>query len=208
MFREKNLIRIGQGDDKDFIKLVNLVMAGVTVHYSVNEVVHVKIKNWFDHKWLNYSGKSIVPFEGGLLGPHSSFDNVWREKTCIPPFNPNRVLSSMYFYMEYTGNTKIERVIHRRRSTTDNLHNRIVDYFTDGLAIWFSSNTVANQRGSIMVYRVQNKRVHSWYASFEKKTVWQIMKTKGIAKEALRTNLNGYGAEVDERFKISVSLTE
>ena len=52
--------------------------------------------------------------------------------------------------------------------------------------VWFSSNTAINQKGSLMIYRVQNDEVQTWYASFENKDSWQLARTKGIGLHELR----------------------
>src|SRR5207244_3454793 len=123
----------------------------------------------------------------GLTGVSDvAWQDEWREKVTIPPFNPKRVLSSKFFKKQSTGNQRIKKKIHRFRSCFDNLHNRIEDYTADGLIVWYSSHSKENQRGSLMMYRVQDKQVHTWYATIENKNGWEITKTKGIGLNELK----------------------
>ena len=88
----------------------------------------VEIKNWFDHKWLNFSGKSVIHFEsGGLFERDASLQEEWRTKTTIPPFNHNRVLWEKFVRKKETGNKRFEKIMHTKRSSNDNIHNRIKD---------------------------------------------------------------------------------
>ena len=93
MITKGQKIKTQEDDAPDFIEIVSKIMVAMIFDYDIAEVVYVKIKNWFDHKWLNYSGKSVVRFDGGLrIG--SALENVCSEKITIPPFNPNRVIYS------------------------------------------------------------------------------------------------------------------
>ncbi|MBI1307600.1 MAG: hypothetical protein GC181_13440 [Bacteroidetes bacterium] len=188
MLKDYQKIQVEKGDSQEFIDIVNAIMGSLIFQYSIKEVVFVKIKNWFDHKWLNYSGQTVVPFDFGGMKDQidAALENVWREKISVPPFNPNRVVYSKFFIKQDTGNEKIKKTLHRRRSSKDNIHNRIAEYTSNGLFIWFSSNTQINQRGSIMAYRVKDDQVFTWYATVEKIGIWQITKTKGIGLNELK----------------------
>jgi hypothetical protein len=187
MVIEGQKIRAKEGDAPEFIEMVNTIMGLLVFQYGIKEVVFVKIKNWFDHKWLNYSGKSVVPFESaGALERDAALQDEWREQVTIPPFHPNRVIYSKFFQKQPTDNVAIKRKLHRFRASNDNLHNRVEDYTKDGLLIWFSSHSAINQRGSLMIYRVQNQQVHTWYASMELTDGWKVTRTKGIALSELK----------------------
>ncbi len=187
MITEGQKIRVEAGDAPEFIEMVNSIMGLLVFQYTIQEVVFVKIKNWFDHKWLNYSGKSVVPFHsGGILESGTALREEWREQVTIPPFHPKRIIYSKFFQKQPTGNPQIERKLHRFRSSNDNLHNRVEAYTQDGLLVWFSSHSAVNRRGSLMSYRVQNQQVHTWYASMELTDGWRITQTKGIALSELK----------------------
>lgn len=179
---------VSESDDAfDFIELINQILGRLIYQHSIKEVVFTKIRNWFDHKWLNYSGKTVVPFEsGGLAFATESLESVWREKISIPPFNPNRVIYSKFFKKQHTDNLKITKSIHTFRNSNDNIHNRISNYTSNGIVVWFSSHTKKNQIGSLMVYRVENEDVTTFYATLENLDGWKITKTKGIGLNELR----------------------
>ena len=76
--------------------------------WTVDEIMIIKIKNWYDHKWLNYSGKKIIHFENTLNPDKVALTHDWKENVTLPPFNPNRVLSEQYFRKRETGNKHFE----------------------------------------------------------------------------------------------------
>ncbi len=208
MLREGQKINIEDGDAVDFIAIANAIMDELVIQYAVKEVVFVKIKNWFDQKWLNYSGNTVVPFDfGGLRGHghNTAKESVWRDKISIPPFHPHRVLASKFFVLEHTGNKKIQKRIHQYHTSNDNIHNRIENYTSDGLVLWFSSNSESLQKGSLMAYRVQNGIVHTWYATIENQNGWKPTKTKGISLDIIKSYLRfmNIEAKVIERFIVA-----
>ncbi len=183
-------IIIRDGDAPEFIKLINKIMLGLIERFQINEVCLVRIKNWFDHKWLNYSGKSVVQFHGGGIVIDSALNNEWREKITVPPFNPNRVLSETFFRIKPTENKMFEKPLHITKDSNDNIHNRISIYSDNGLFIWYSSDTEPNQKGSLMIYRVQTDLVSTFYASFENNKGWKIKQTKDIPLGELTCYIN------------------
>ena len=112
--------------------------------------------------------------------PDSSLNNEWREKITVPPFNPNRVLSETFFRIKPTKNKMIEKRLHITKESNNNIHNRISSYTKNGIFIWYSSNSELNQKGSLMIYRVQDEKVSTFYASFENNNGWKINQTKNI----------------------------
>ena len=178
-----------EGDSEDFIELVNRIMAVNIFQWKIDEIMNIRIKNWFDHKWLNYSGKKIIHFEYTTHPDAVAITDDWKEKITFPPFNPNRVLSEQYFRKRPTENKSFERVIHKKQRSTENHQNRVIDRTNNGLYIWYSSNSELNQQGSLMMYRVDSEQVHTWYASFINRDSWELSKTKGISKSELQLQL-------------------
>lgn len=187
--RPTQKIKIEEGDAVDFIHFVNAVMESMYFENQVDDVVFVKVKNWFDHKWLNYSGKSIRPkqYVGGLdTGREETLDNAWLEETTIPPFNPKRVIYSKFFRSARSRNEKVTRAIHVHQRSTENRRRFVQDYTENGLIVWFSSDTITNQRGSLMVYLSKNGTVTGWYAGFVNSGGWDVSKVKGINSDKIR----------------------
>ncbi|MEQ1605098.1 MAG: hypothetical protein ABL999_09530 [Pyrinomonadaceae bacterium] len=182
MSKQSRLIKIEEGDAVEFIHQVRALLVSLAKKYDVGDVVFVKIKNWFDHKWLNYSGKKVVHFETShpAWGREESLENTWLKSITIPPFNPNRVLSSKFFRAKDTGNTKIESAINQYQRSTEASKALVSEYTSDGLMLWYSSNTLSNQKGSILVYISKDEEVTSWYAQFENIGGWRITRSKGV----------------------------
>ena len=53
----------GITDDNDFIKLLNSMLGRLLVQESPKQLWIIQIDNWFDHKWLRFSGKGAVDFQ-------------------------------------------------------------------------------------------------------------------------------------------------
>lgn len=182
-------IKIESGDANDFIIDLNKIVGKLIDKKEVNEVCLIRIKNWFDHKWLNYSGKSVVEFRGGAGLIDSSLNNEWREKITVPPFNPNRVLSELFFRIEPTHNKLFEKNLHKKKESNGNIHNRISAYTKSGMFVWYSSNTEINQKGSLMIYIVQDDNIKTFYVSFVNNNGWKINQTKNISATELENIL-------------------
>ena len=178
-------INIESGDADDFIISVNKIVGKLIDKKDINEVCLIRIKNWFDHKWLNYSGKSVVEFRGGAGLIDSALNNEWREKITVPPFNPNRVLSELFFRIGPTDNKMFEKNLHKKKDSNDNIHNRISAYTKSGMFVWYSSNTEINQKGSMMIYIVQDDNIKTFYVSFVNNNGWKINQTKNISANEL-----------------------
>ncbi len=173
-------IESDETDDTGYIDIVYKITKELSSDKEIKDVSIVRIKNWFDHKWLNYSGKGIVHTEETRNPNKVALDNFWKKKLTIPPFTPNRVLSEYYFRRKGTQNKLMESELHIWQSSTSNLQRRIQDRTRNGLFIWFSSNSRINRIGSIMIYCVINDETISWYASIEDKYGWIISQTKNI----------------------------
>lgn len=179
-------------DAQEFIRFVENAVSNLVDQICPDEFFLVRIDNWFDHKWLKFSGKAVVPYpERAAPVPHqlggwidSALEERYRDKVTFPPFNPNRVLRQQYFRK---AGVKKKRPIHRsyRECTGENLQRRVTQYSQSGVFAWFSSNTHANGRGSLMVYTVQNDDVSTWYASFLRKDGWKLGQVKGISTETV-----------------------
>ena len=59
------MIKIGVdgGDTPEFIAAINVIAQRIAILHAPAELIIVKIDNWFDHKWLKFSGKIL-----GALG--------------------------------------------------------------------------------------------------------------------------------------------
>ena len=84
MKKELHLTELS-GDDPDFVTLTGRITRALASEFSPKQVVVVRIDNWFDRKWLAFSG---IVFSG--VGR-------WNEELTVPPFNANRVLEERHY---------------------------------------------------------------------------------------------------------------
>ncbi len=163
-------------DDPAFVRVVASILDSVVAERTPQLVAVIQIDNWFDHKWLHFSGKSI-----GALG-------VWKKELIIPPFNPNRVKNqTVCRLVESGGYEEIEAPpLHVVQPSSENL-NRKLEHATDsGVFVWWSSNTIANGKGSVMIYTQVGKESSSWFVSLDREPKWRINKTRGVPAEVVR----------------------
>jgi len=187
-------------DDPLFIDLACRAIAAELQGKAAQEVFVIRIDNWFDHKWLNFSGIGRVGFRWNVPnGPDTALDEFRQGKATFPPFSPNRVVEEHRFQRGENGSYSLVKdapLVHSqtRASSCWNLHRRIANFSGSALFAWFSSKTDANRRGSLMVYRANGPEVTSWYSSFAKESEWRILRTEGIGREELRAWIEGGNA--------------
>ena len=124
-------------DSAQFIEIVEKIISGMIIKLEIDEVSIIKIKNWFDHKWLNYSGKGLVHNELTRNSDKIAIDNFWKDKITVPPFTPNRVISEYFYRRKETGNKVFEKLLHTKKRSTDNQNNRIASKSENGLLFGF-----------------------------------------------------------------------
>jgi hypothetical protein len=83
----------GISDDNDFIKLLNSMVRRLLIQESPKQPWIIQIDNWFDHKWLGFSGKGVVDFQFPeyMKRFDAALEEFYQDKISFPPFNPNRV---------------------------------------------------------------------------------------------------------------------
>jgi hypothetical protein len=181
-------------DDVQFVELVNHIISALISGSFPEEIFVMKIDNWFDHKWLKFSGIGRVRFGDFGRDIDTALDPFWQDKITFPPFTPKRVIEEYYFLRDeddggYSPSTHAPHIHDRKLAPScNNLHKRIVDFTDSAILVWFSSNTKANLRGSIMVYEVRGSGIHAWYAGLSKgEGEWRILQTKGIPREQVQS---------------------
>ncbi len=139
-------IKFDDTDAKGFIAIVDLIIDRLIKNLNPDEISVVRIKNWFDHKWLNYSGKKVLKYDTKTFpGIPFVLEPFWNKEITIPPFNPNRVLSETFFKLKNTKNEKFEELFHINQKSTENRNNFISKKTKSGLCIWISSNSKINK---------------------------------------------------------------
>lgn len=188
-------ITFDNSDAPEFQEMMSFIIHKLVQTLQPNEISIVRINNWFDHKWLNYSGKQIQKFDSATH-PNIPFvlEPYWNNEVTIPPFHPNRVLSESKFRKTGTKGETFEQAFHVFQESSKSNSNLISRRTNNGLCIWISSNTITNKQGSIMVYQIKNAQIETWYASMEEKGKWCVSKTKGIDKNHLQSILDDFYA--------------
>jgi hypothetical protein len=169
-------------DDKEFVGVVSLILSASVALYRPREVFVVHIDNWFDGKWLAFSGKAI-----GAIGVCN------RKQLTIPPFVLNRLSFEQHFtldarrgnYVSHDIKTLVRRRLHRSHSSSENLNRYIRDISDSAIFFWFSGASAKTRRGSLMLYRVADGQTSSWYASYHRATTWKLLHTLNISRAEL-----------------------
>jgi hypothetical protein len=183
-------------DDLAFIQLVRHVVSAELEGKAAHGLFLIRIDNWFDHKWRNFSGTGRVAFGHftalEAYDPDTALDAIYRDsaKSTFPPFTPNRIVAQDFYRKDENGvyvldgNGPRVHSASRERSSA-NLHRRITTHNNSCLFVWFSSNALTNRRGSLMIYRANGTIVTSWYASFSLNGKWRVVQTQGISRQLL-----------------------
>ena len=187
-------------DDPQFIELVKSIIIQLVTQKAPEKLFVIKIDNWFDHKWLNFSGIGSVGFFWGMTAPDTSLDEFSQDQITFPPFTPNRVIGEWYFLRDANGEyppSLDAPYVHQRKlaPSAQNLHKRVTDFAASAIFVWLSSNTKPNRRGNIMVYEVAGSSVQTWYAGLHKKNDWRVLHTEGIAREHVILLIKNAGSE-------------
>jgi hypothetical protein len=176
-------------DDSAFLAAVDRIIASIVTRDRPEEVYLVHIDNWFDHKWLRYSGYGAVPFHGGL-SIHTAKKEHYQDYLTFPPFTPNRVVAQYLFCRvadcDYEEQA-MPYLIHRRERerSSRNLNRRVARFSGSALFVWYSSGSISSRRGSVMVYSAREGDTHAWYACFSDRQGWQLDQVKGTDRNAV-----------------------
>jgi hypothetical protein len=199
-------IPAGLTDDNDFMDCFNLLISSLANQETPGDLWIIRINNWFDHKWLGFSGLGTtakfrypgpINLRDTLVGRF--FDTVKvefsQDNLTFPPFTPARITEQWSF--RRSGLNYIEAALpklpHRTKKSPSrfNLHRRIEDHGKPVLFLWFSGNTLRNGRGCAMVYSLKTSEPVYWYASFRRNERWIVEKTKGIDQEEVTRMMAG-----------------
>lgn len=167
-------------DDDRFIGIVHKVVESSMLMYSPDLLKVVRIDNWFGQRWRGFAGKTL-----GALG-------VSRGRLVIPPFVPSRVNSEDSW--KKSGNSYSREAtfvpLHKRIPSEDNLRRYFDQYWPETIAVWFSSRSKSNGRGSIMLYSdVRRERTTSWYVELAEAKSWQPTLMNGISAQEFESLL-------------------
>ena len=146
-------------DATGFIDTVEAVATGMLRESASPRFVAVQIDNWFDQKWLRFSGKMLGAF------------GVWKsgEHLTLPPFVPNRVLSEAWWARAPEEDDfrwqEESTPLHSRMWPEQNRNRGVASTVGGATLLWYSGNSIAAGRGAIMVYEALEAGYRCWYAS-------------------------------------------
>lgn len=171
-----------KSDDQRFLDRVSEIVAGVaTLHPSPYVRIH-KIDNWFDHKWLEFSG--VVMTQVGY----------WNKHLTVPPFHPNRIAKRWQFVRtEQTGEYELSENspdIHYAGPSGNNLHRMVQQIAPLTSVFWLSGNSALSGRASLMAYVPIENDWWPWFVSFSRESNWEIIRRKQIHDYEIRRLLD------------------
>jgi hypothetical protein len=180
------------GDAAAFIDRVQRVASGLVFRYRPPHVGVVRIRRWFDHRWLGFSGKGRTFFDSPFLAdPCVSLAPFRQDQLTFPPFAPTRVVAERHWQRDAHGNyapSETDLRIHRarRQRSARNLHLRVADLVDSALFLWFSSDSIAIRRASLLVYIVNDGAVLPWLASLRAdprgSDGWSLGEVQGLGR--------------------------
>ena len=173
------MIALTENDDPKFVGLMERLLASAVRESPPATIYVIRIDQWFDAKWLNFSGKT------GGLGVHGN-------PVTLPPFHPNRVLAEDCFSVTAaTGGFRLSAAppLHREQSSAENLQRHVAKVSASGVFFWYSSSTLGLDRGCAMLYRTDQDEVFTWYASFHRSPEWRVDRHRGISPSELQHRL-------------------
>jgi hypothetical protein len=198
MFSMLMKIQVGETDDPYFIALLDSLVSGLVRRNAPENLWIIQIDNWFDHKWLRFSGIGVVDFQFPAFMDRydAALDEFHQDKVTFPPFTPNRIMAQWSFAR--VGADYVEapsQVPHRseKQSSEANLQRRVQDFSHSASFVWYSAKTVANGRGSVMVYNATVAGVECWFAAFSRQETWKLHATKGVSREEVEDMLSRTG---------------
>lgn len=155
-------------DDVAFTAFVDGLLAMFAP--QVTHVFLVRVDNWFGPKWLGFSAKVSGAF--GVARRDGA--------AVIPPFKPSRIISERRFVRGQEQWVWRGPVIHRDQTSSANLDRELADIADDALFVWFSGNTLANGRGSVLVASTPGTQRDVWYVGAERNNRgWRLTKPAG-----------------------------
>jgi hypothetical protein len=100
------------------------------------------------------------------------------------------VIKQRYFSQNVNGDyieSQPPELPHKRKhqSSNKNLQRRVQTLSDSAVFVWYSSDTVKNLRGSLMVYIVLGDQMKTWFASFQKDKEWKLSLAKQIDRDEI-----------------------
>lgn len=159
------------GDDAEFLAFVEAVVDRVA-RMRVPGIYLTRIDGWFGERWIGFSGKTL-----GLAGVN------FRHDFDIPPFVPNRVVSSTFLRSTPDGYepATLPLTLHIRQRSESNFRRKVRALVPSDALMWFSSRSHSDGRGSILAYVPSGEGHEAWFVELARDREWRVVKSIGIS---------------------------
>jgi hypothetical protein len=164
------------GADSDFVVIVEQALENALNRIRPLEVYVIQIDGWFDYKWQGFSGTVMHEIA------------VWRHNLSLPPFHPARVLNQTHFVRSEGSSYEPSpaKPLHISQASSANLNRRVTDVSSSAVFLWYSRTDGDSDRGSLMVYTVNQSEFSGWYAGFKRNGAWRLTQIKGASRREIK----------------------
>jgi hypothetical protein len=183
-------IETQENDALGFIVQIEALASALLRAHRPRKLMLVRLDNWFGPRWLTFSTGIPVRREG-FLAKHLD----------VPRFVPNRVDRQRKFVAPLYDEVAPGEPVHRSLDWV----RKMADMPSETAYLWFSGNSGKTLSGSAMVYLPVADRVRAWYASWNKRKVWQLRQTFGIPQDEV-ARLIGVGLIPAELAALNMGL--
>jgi hypothetical protein len=204
-----------EGDSAKFIEKARAIAIGVALDYVPVRLYVVRIDNWFGPKWMHFAGK----FTAGkrLRGFPTVAIGVHKTRLHVPPFVPSRVVGQRVFVGPDYEETIAAVPLHIGCPSQQALSRRIADIDKDAAFLWFSGESEAQKRGSVMVYlpdafdataprRTGLRDCEAFYVGFSQREMgWEPAMLRGVSRGEV-THLEESGRALIDNLSFTVKL--
>jgi hypothetical protein len=181
-----------QGDSAEFMEKARALAIGVARDYEPARLCVIRIDNWFGPKWMHFAGKFTAGkrprgFPTAAIGVHKT-------RLHVPPFVPSRVVGQRVFVGPDYEETVAAAPLHIECPSQQALSRRIADIDKAAAFLWFSGESEAQKRGSVMVYLPiafdatahRRDRVHNdgafYVGSSQREGGWEPAMLRGVSR--------------------------
>ena len=180
-----------QGDSPEFMRKVLALIVGVVRNSEPARLYVVRIDNWFGPKWMHFAGK-FTAGKTKVIGVAAI--GVHKKILHVPPFVPHRVIAERVFAGPDFDESVSRPPLHIACTSEVALTRRIANVDREAAFVWFSSESEAKKRGSIMVYlpvasnpmahrREGLRRSGAFYIGFsQRERSWEPAMLRGVSR--------------------------
>jgi hypothetical protein len=181
-----------QGDSAEFMEKARALAIGVARDYEPARLYVIRIDNWFGPRWMHFAGKYTAG--KGPRGFPTAAIGIHKTRLHVPPFVPSRVVGQRVFAGPDYEETVAAAPLHIECPSKQALSRRIADVDKDAAFLWFSGESEAQKRGSVMVYlpvafdpkaprRGKLGRSGAFYVGFSQRDVdWAPAMLRGVSR--------------------------